>query len=281
MTKLFQRLCTDAPLISDGALAGLLNQHQSFLATLATHEPLAAEHPYFKGMREKLKPQMTVTDDGIAIIPVEGVLARKPDVFELFYGVEDTNNVFEMVDRASRDNAIKGTLLDVDSPGGFMTGGPEVGDVVKAMSKRKPVVTWTGGMMASLGYWIGSQASRVIASRSAIVGSIGVFTTHLDWTKAHEAIGVKVEVIKNSEAEFKAAGIMGTALTESQRANIQERMKAAFTEFRRAVTGARADLPDDAMKGQVFSGQEGVKAGLVDVLGTREQALRILRGMVR
>lgn len=276
-THLIQRLCTDVPLLAHGALAAFLQP-----ANLArTLEIQNAEHPFYKVVRERMKPQATLLSDGIAIVPVEGLLMRKPSVWELFDGVEDTNNIHEMIDSAARNPDVTGLLLDVDSPGGFMTGGPEVADTIKQVRKTKPVVAWTGGLMASLAYWIGSQAESVVATRSAIVGSIGAFTTHVDYTKFLESLGIKVELFKNKDGEFKAAGVTGVPLTDSQRENIQSRVETSFKEFKRAVTSARADLKDDSMRGQTFSGAEAKSAGLVDRIGDRNFALSVLRSAIR
>lgn len=277
--RLTHRLLTDAPLIEAGAFSALLHNFES---AFAFPEQQLAEPPIFKAVREKLRPQMAVRQDGIAIIPVEGVLARKPDVFELFYGVEDSSNILEMVETAHRDPNVKGVLLNVDSPGGFLTGGPEIADAVRATNKIKPVVSWVGGTMASLAYYIGSQASQVIASRSAQVGSIGVFTTHVDYTKHLETAGVKVEVIKNKEADFKAAGIMGTALTDEQRSYIQQRIQSSFWDFKNAVKRSRPQLDNDnSMRGQVLSGAEAKSAGLVDRLGDINFAVSVLHAEIR
>jgi len=224
---------------------------------------------------------MSVLSDGVAIIPVEGTLARRPDVIELFYGVEDTSNILDLVETAERNPEVKGALLDMDSPGGFITGGPEVADAVRRLDKTKPVVAWSGGMMASLAYWIGSQAGSVVASRSAIVGSIGAFSAHFDYTKFLESLGIKVEIFKNSEGTFKAAGAFGTALTDEQRNHIQGRIQASFAEFKRAVTSARAGVHDEAMRGQTFSGAEAKRLGLVDRIGDRHYALSVLRSAIR
>jgi signal peptide peptidase SppA len=280
--KLTHRLLADVPMLADSALSALLHDFQlSTKLISALTEPMAAEHPFFKMLREKLKPQMTVREDGIAVIPVEGVLARKPDVFELFYGMEDSTNILEMVETAQRSPDVKGVLLNVDSPGGFLTGGPEIADAVGATRRYKPVVAWVGGTMASLAYYIGSQATQVVASRSAQLGSIGVFTTHVDYTKMLEAVGVKVEVIKNKEADYKAAGVMGTALTDEQRAHTQERIQSSFADFKRAVKTTRPNVSDDAMRGQVFSGAEAKPLGLVDRIGDLNFAHSILRSEIR
>lgn len=257
-------------------MAAILSQCQT------AFDPNAAEHPMLKQMRDKLRPQATMTSDGIAVLPVEGVLAHKPDVFEMaWFGMEDSGAVAQAVNDLARNQDVRGILLDVDSPGGFLTGGPEVAEAVKEASKRKPVCAWTGGMMASLAYWIGSAAPQVIASQSAIVGSIGVFTTHIDVSKLYEASGVKVEVIKNKEAAYKAIGAMGTALNDEQRAHLQERIQASFGEFKKAVKGSRPAVSDESMRGQVFSGSEAKRAGLVDRVGGIGLALSALRSQLR
>jgi signal peptide peptidase SppA len=270
-------------MIEGGALTALLNTFQSFAGNLSTLTDVqAAEHPLYKQIRANLKPKITIHEDGIAIIPIEGVLARKPDPFEmLLYGVEDSNNVLEMLQSAAGNPKIKAALLDIDSPGGFLTGGPEVADAVRALNQRKPTVAWTGGMMASLAYYIGSQAGQVVASRSAQVGSIGVYTTHVDYSKLLDAAGIKVEVIKNKEADYKAAGVMGTALTDEQRGHIQERIQTSFADFKAAVTRARPQVKNETMRGQVLYGKEAKASGLIDTVGDLLFALSILRSKIQ
>jgi signal peptide peptidase SppA len=271
--NLTHRLLTDAPMIADFALSAFLNRIHG--------EPMSAEHPALKAMRERLKPQMTISAEGIATIPVEGILARKPDVYEMLYGVEDTSAILDMVETAQNSPDVRGILVLGDSPGGFVTGGPEVADAIKQTNKQKPVVAWTGGTMASLAYYICSQAGTVVASRSSQVGSIGVMAAYADYTKAREQSGVKLEVIRNKEADFKSPGAYGTALNDDQRAHIQERIQASFKDFKKAVQTARPQVKDDAMRGQVFTGSEAKREGLVDAVGDKSYALALLRREIR
>jgi signal peptide peptidase SppA len=252
------------------------------LASKEGIEIIAAEHPGLKKLRDFAKPKMSVGEDGVAVIPIEGLLARKPDPFEmLFGGVEDSTAVLDMVNAAEATPGVRGVLLDVDSPGGFVTGGPEIADAVRAVAKTKPVVAWTGGAMASLAYYIGSQANQVIASRSAQLGSIGVMAAYKDYSKLFESLGVKVELFKNKEATFKGAGVPGVALTDEQRANIQEGVQSSFKDFKRAVMSARPLATDEALRGQVFTAPEAKRAGLVDRVGDRNFALSVLRSEMR
>lgn len=259
-------------MISDGVFASLLARGD-------LDETQLAEHPFMAQMRNKLKPQMTLREDGIAVIPIHGLLARKPDVFELFDGMEDSVAVLEMVQAAAVNPAVKGALFDVDSPGGFMQGGPEIADVIRSFGK--PTGSFVGGIGASLAYWIASQASFVVASISASVGSIGGYSVHVDQSRMLESRGIKIAVIKNKEADFKAAGVMGTQLSELQLENIQQSVQEAFQQFRSAVKSARPQIKDDAMRGQTFSGASAKSAGLIDAVGSMAFALSLLKRQMR
>src|SRR5436190_2869355 len=191
--RTLQRFCTDVPMISDWVITAMMMPVS--LLPDATEIRLA-EHPYYKQLREQCKPKMSVRDDGVAIVPIQGVLARNPSPYEMMFdGVEDSVAVLDMVQSAAANPEVRGVLFNIDSPGGFMTGGPEIADAVRAMAK--PNVAYIGGDGASLAYWIGSQAGEVIASRSANVGSIGGYVAHIDRSKFLESLGVKVEVIRN------------------------------------------------------------------------------------
>ena len=172
-------------------------------------------------------------------------------------------------------------MLDVNSPGGFMLGGPEVADAVAAADKMKPVMAHVGGQGGSLAYWIASQAGEIIADRSSQVGSIGAYGAMIDQTERLKQLGVKVEVIRNKEGVFKAPGVMGTGLTDAQRSYLQGMIQAGFDEFRSAVKAKRPKIADEAMQGQVFNGTQGKAAGLVDRIGGMAYAMALLRQKVR
>ena len=272
--KTILRLATDVPFLSEAAMLAILAQVDRL-------DPLAAEHPRLKELRESLAPKATMEAGGVAVIPVKGILARDPDPMEMaFFGMESTDALAAEVNRAAKDPAAKAILLDVDSPGGYLTGGPELADAVKRAAAAKPVVAWTGGQMASMAYWVGSQASHVSASRSATLGSIGVYVAVADRSEMFKANGVKMEVFKNKEATFKGMGVPGTALTDDQRDYMKERAQRAFDEFRSEVLSARV-VPPEAMKGQTFSGRESLANGLADSVGDRSWALAVARKLAR
>lgn len=261
--------------------AFILESRCGLLLQLIGSDVQFAEHPKMAQLRETLKPVMAVKD-GVAHIPVQGTLAFNPDPMEIaFGGVEDSRHVLQMVNDAADDPKVKGALLHVDSPGGFMTGGFDIADGVEAMNKIKPVVAHIGGTGASLAYMIASQAGLVISSRSARVGALGAFNVHIDRTRMAENAGLKVEVFKNKEGKFKAMGTAGTSLTEDQRVYLQSQAQYAFDEFKSAILSARPGVKAEAMQGQVFSGKEAKTYGLVDRLGDSAFALSVLKSKIK
>lgn len=266
-----KRFRSDRPVIADSSIHSLLHP-------LSANDVALCEHPDMKALREDVTPEIILRDNGVAIIPISGVLVRCPDVFELLFGgVEDTACVYNMIQEAFNNPKVKALVMDIDSPGGFYTGGPDVADLICNMRKStgKPVVAWTGGQMCSLAYWIGSQANEVISSKSASVGSIGSYVAFYDVSKMLADLGVKIEVITNKEGTLKAMGVPGTSLTDEQRTALQQSNQDVYEEFKAAVEAARGKIGVDDMKGQSFNGTRAKQLGLVDRIGDLEYAIAI------
>jgi signal peptide peptidase SppA len=259
---LLNKLTGETVFVTDSCLSVLLSRLFD-----EADKTAMAEHPRLAQLREDLKPKMEIRN-GIAHIPVEGILAYNPDPYDMAYGgVEDSRNILGMVQSAHTNRDVKGIQLNIDSPGGFMTGGPEIADAVASANRTKPVMAHIGGTGASLAYWIASQAGEVMANRAAQVGSIGGYRVNIDRERMAKNMGIEVQVFRNKEAIYKAPGIPGTRLTDAQSSHIVGRVQANADEFRDAVKGARPDVPDSAMNGQVFTGREALAQKLVDSVG--------------
>lgn len=271
-----RRLIEDTPLMTAERLAFILGNR------ITRDDVQAAEHPFYKQVRASLEPKVEKFGD-VAVVPVQGALAYNPDPWEMIYnGVEDSRNVCKMLETCKADPDVKGVLLRMDTPGGMMLGGVEISDAVAALVKYgKPVVTHIGGMGCSLGYLIAAPSSEIIASRSAIVGSIGVISSVVDYTEMLRQMGIKFEYFTNKEATFKAAGATGTKLSDEQRGYLQERVDSAFTLFKETVNAYRPQVKAETMRGQVLRGEEARNAGLVDAIGSETVAMTMLRRRVK
>jgi signal peptide peptidase SppA len=200
--------------------------------------------------------------DGVAIIPVRGIVGKGVSALETTSGICDVDDVSALLDMADSDPAIEAKVLAFDTPGGTVTGVPELGAQIRRSAGVKPVVAFTDSEAASAGYWLASQADAVYATQSANVGSIGVYLALLDSNRAHELAGLRVEMI--SAGKHKGAGYPGTSLSDEQRAELQGRVTYLHDEFKASVRAARGAIPDAAMEGQCFIGPQAVAAGLVD-----------------
>lgn len=151
---------------------------------------------------------------------------------------------------------------------------------IVAAAQGRPVIA-AGGMCCSLGYMVAARATEVVANRSAIVGSIGVIASVTDYTEYLGRLGIRMEYFTNESAKYKAAGAIGTSLTDDQRQNIKAGIESAFLLFKTTVTGKRPGVKEDAMQGQTFRGTEAKAAGLVDRIGDESFALSVLRNKIK
>jgi protease-4 len=246
----------------------------AFLSRLST-APRAGEPERWRKARELFAPRTEITD-GVGVLEIHGMLAYRPELEELaFAGVEDSAEVAGALRALEANPRVTAIVLNVNSPGGFSVGGAEVADAVFAASK--PTVAWTGGMMCSLAYWIGSQADAVVAARSAMVGSIGAYVSVVDFHRMLANVGIEVKVFRNAEGTFKAAGLRGAEIPREHGEEFQRSAQRAFEVFRADVLRARPGVGAEAMRGQVFDGQQARERGLVDALGGLDYARSVAR----
>lgn len=210
--------------------------------------------------------------DGAAIIPIKGVISKDISNLERMSGAVDLEDTEAMIREALVRGDVESIVLRVNSPGGTVAGVPEVADVIAEANERKPVLAYADGLMASAAYWLASSAGAIYASKSAEVGSVGVYVALLDQSRAYEMAGVRREIIKSSETPYKAAGYPGTALNEDQRKQMQEQVDYLYGQFVGAIN-ARRSVPADSMRGQTFFGERAVSAGLVDSITTMSAAI--------
>ena len=219
-------------------------------------------------------PVMSI-QDGIATISIDGPLMRNPGILaRIFMGATDSTMILDAIVEATDRPDVKAVMLDIDSPGGTVSGTPEMAAAVADLNKAKPVYAFSAGMMCSAAYWIASQARAIYVTPSATVGSIGVVQAVVDKTDALAKQGVKVEVF--TVGKFKAMGAPGVPLTEDQRALIQSNLGEIAQEFHDAVLSNGRKVPADAMEGQTFRGKQAERVNLAKVVKNRAEAFERL-----
>jgi signal peptide peptidase SppA len=216
---------------------------------------------------------LSVDSLSVAIIPIHGPMMRNASALEkhLLGNVADTDDIIAMMVEAMNDK-YDAIVLDINSPGGTVDGSVDLADLVSKASTKKPVYAITSGMMASAAYWVGANATKIISTPMASVGSIGVYTRHIDTTKYMEELGVKETYI--SAGKGKVAGISGPELTDEGKTKLQTQIDDIYDEFVNSVADGRSlhtSLIKDTIGANTFMGNKAKSIGLVDeVVGFSE-----------
>lgn len=217
------------------------------------------------------EPKRYEVVDGVAVLPVEGIIAKRMNLMTQISGGTSTEIAAAALQQAIADPSVHSVVLSVDSPGGTVDGTEALANAVRAARDVKPVVTLASGTMASAAYWIGSAASQVyIADSTTQVGNIGVVSKHVDVSGAEAARGVKTTEIV--AGKFKRVASQYGALTEEGRQSIQAQVDYLYGLFVSAVASNRGVSVDkvvaDMADGRDFIGEQAVTAGLVDGITT-------------
>ena len=209
------------------------------------------------------------------------MLLKGATALEKGMGAVAVEDVLTDLREAVENDEVGGIFLDVDSPGGTVGGIPELGEAVAFANQVKPVRAFTDGMMCSAAYWMAAGAGDIVASRSADVGSIGVYVPWIDESEAFAMQGVHVEIIRNEGADLKGMGFPGVSLSETQRAELQASVNETADEFHAHVSEyRRVTEPADTFRGQSFTAKAAKFRGLVDDIMDRESALADFRELV-
>jgi signal peptide peptidase SppA len=223
------------------------------------------------------EPKAYQIQDGVAILPVEGVIAKRANLFSQISGGVSTELVARDIKDALADPAVHSIILTVDSPGGTVDGTQTLADIVGAASK--PIVTLASGTMASAAYWIGSAANAAyIADSTTVVGSIGVVATHTDISAAQEKDGIKTTEI--FAGQYKRIASNYAPLSKEGRQTMQDQVDYTYGLFVNAVAKNRGVSADTVLKdmadGRIFIGQQAIDAGLVDGVSTLDALVQQL-----
>lgn len=172
------------------------------------------------GNGETTETTMRVVD-GVAVIPITGVLRDEVDYMVRFGGAVS----YQILDRdfkaALANDQVKSVLFYCNSPGGSAIGCKRVADMVFAARGTKPVAAYVQGMCCSACYYIAAACDRIEATADSMVGSIGTIMPHVEMAGFLEAEGYGVTVITNSDSPKKGHGNQYEKLTPEGKATLQ------------------------------------------------------------
>jgi protease IV len=166
-------------------------------------------------------------------------------------------------------------LLRIDSPGGTVGDSQEIYSALRRLGEKVKIVASFGNISASGGVYIGMGAQHIMANPGTITGSIGVILRGNNLERLLEKIGVSFKVIKSGP--YKDILSFDRELTEPEQNILQELIDVSYQQFVQTIADARSLAVDTVKKfadGRIFTGQQAVELGIVDKLGTEEDARR-------
>lgn len=285
------------PLSSKAALAARLVDRVEYLDQLETR--LKAESPEgklkwlrrygkkkidtdfsgFGGMMKMMelmmgveKPERKTSTPKIAVIYAVGpIMSGRSQSGGLTGDVMGSDTIIKAVKQAREDSFVKGVVLRVDSPGGSALASDLMWRELELL--KKPFVVSMGDTAASGGYYIAMGADKIFAEPGTITGSIGVVGGKIGLQGLFDKIGINTTVISRG----RNSGVLSTTtgFTETERKSMEAILYDIYGQFT-AKAAAGRKMPVEELeklaRGRVYTGTQALKIGLVDQVGTLEDA---------
>jgi protease-4 len=223
----------------------------------------------------RTKPDLMVQRSGdgqkIAVVYAEGeIVDGKGD-----YGEVGAQSYADEIRKLREDDDVKAIVLRVNSPGGSVSASEDIQRELRLAEKAKPVIVSMGSYAASGGYWISAYGDRIFAEPTTITGSIGVFGIQFDVQKLmNDTLGITFDGVKTGK--FADALTITRPKTPEELAVLQGLVDWTYDQFITKVSEARK-IPrarvEDLAQGRVWSGREALRLGLVDQIGSLDNAI--------
>ncbi len=224
------------------------------------------------------------TKNRIAVIHATGNIMPEFDSQSVFPGSEENitvRNISKSIDEALDDDNVKAIVLRITSPGGAGSTSDIIWHKIREAAKQKPVIASLGSVAASGGYYIGMAADTVIASSQTITGSIGVFGVVMNMQELlNEKLGIHFDAVTSHEQALWISP--DKPMSETARRTFQGYVDDFYDVFLERVAVSRnmsMDQVRQAAAGRVWTGNQALEVGLVDVIGELSTALSIAAEM--
>lgn len=209
--------------------------------------------------------------DGVAVIPVRGMLMRSFSWY--FWSYEE---ICRDIQIACNNAAVERIVLDIDSPGGLVSGLADAAEVIRDCDK--PIMAFAGGMCASAAYHLAASCDQIFVGSGTIVGSVGSVIEYIDFEPMFEAMGAKVVRIVAEDSPNKRLD----PHSDEGRAEMQALVDAACDRMIADIALGRgvdeATVLADFGQGSVFEEGEALRRAMIDGFGPLNALIAGLAG---
>jgi protease-4 len=208
----------------------------------------------------------------VAVISLNGPIQSESSGFLFGGSVISPQFVRNQLEKAKNDVAVKAIVLQIESPGGSVAACQEILNEIERV--EKPIVVSFGTVAASGGYYISTKADKIVALPGTLTGSIGVISEMPNLKGLYQKLGIEMEVFIAGKHKDMYAGLR--ELTPEEKVIMQEMTDQLYDQFVQVVVNGRGMSEEkvrDLATGQLYTGVEAKKLGLVDELGGLNKAI--------
>ena len=201
---------------------------------------------------------------------------KKVGIVKINGPIISSESIVSQLEKFKNRKDISAIVIRIDSPGGLVAPTQEIYEKVRSLRGIKPVITSMGSVAASGGYYIALGSDTLIANPGTIIGSIGVIMNYPIATELLDKVGIKFETVKSGG--LKDVGSYSREVTDADRKHLNEMVKDIHGQFLSAVGQNRSIDRAELVKladGRVFTGLQSKELGLIDLLGTFEDAITL------
>lgn len=206
--------------------------------------------------------------DRVAVVDIKGVITSSRDIVE-------------QIDNFTQNRDVKAIILRINSPGGGVGPSQEIYRGVLRAKEKKKIIASLESVAASGGYYVACASDLIVANPGTITGSIGVVMEFSNVEDLLKKIGLRSYVIKSGK--HKDIGSPVRKMTPEEREILQGVIDSVHNQFVRAVAEGR-NIEEEKIReiadGRIFSGEQAKELGLVDRLGSLQDAIEIAAEMI-
>ncbi len=234
------------------------------------------------GIREMLNSKTKAQAKGDGIIAVYYASGEIDGTASIMSG--DAGIVSDKVTKDIRDlqedDDVRAVVLRVNSPGGSAYGSEQIWHALSQLKATKPLVVSMGDYAASGGYYISCVADSIVAEPTTLTGSIGIFGMMPNFSGLTGKLGINVDVVKTNQ--YGDMGDPFRPMTEGEKAMMQRNVENGYDLFLTRCADGRhmtKEQIDKIAQGRVWTGDMALELGLVDKIGSLDDAISIARSM--
>ncbi len=221
---------------------------------------------------------LLVGGDYVALLELSGTISYDGSPISLFGRTLTPADVEKMVEQVENDPFAKAVVLVINSPGGSAAASEEIYQMFRKLAEKKPVVAYIAEYGASGGYYIALPAGRIVASPSALTGSVGAVALVINYAELAERLGIRAYVFKSGV--MKDVGNPFRELSSEEQQLLQSLIDSTAKTFASRVMEAREGKVkawDEVLTARPYTGEQALKIGLVDMVGSIGDAVRVAR----